>query len=166
MNNDSRPLAVIFDRDGTLASVHNGPQKGAGNGDWAAYNAALPFDAPVPLVVGLLRAIRPGVVRIMVSGRAEGDWPGDRRRRFAMQDWIVKHSLPIDHLFMRCGGDKRLDSVVKDEILHRDILPYFRPVVAVDDRPSIIEVWKRNGIYTISVQNPGTLPSIGQDALV
>lgn len=157
-----RPLAVIFDRDGTLASVHNGPSHGASDSDWGAYNAALPFDRPVPSVVALLNSIRPGVIRIMVSGRAEGDHPGDRRRRFAMQDWIAKHDLPIDFLFMRAGGDRRVDSIVKDEILHRDILPRFNPVLAVDDRPQVLDVWRRNGIATIQVVNPGSLPFLGE----
>lgn len=96
----------------------------------------------------------------MVSGRAEGDWPGDRRRRFAMQDWIVKHNLPIDHLFMRVGGDKRRDSIVKEEILINDILPYYNPVVAVDDREEVCLVWERHQIHVVRVCNPGTLPPI------
>ena len=163
---DTRPLAIIVDRDGTLAATHNGPTRDVprgskeDKGNWAAFNAALPFDAVVPEVVALLRAIRPGVVKIMVSGRAEGDWPGDRRRRFIMQDWIVKHRLPIDDLFMRCGGDQRRDSVVKEEILLRDILPHYRPVVAIDDRPEVCEVWRKYGIYVIQVVNPETLPPI------
>lgn len=78
-----------------------------------------------------------------------------------MLDWIAKHNLPIDHLFMRSGGDKRPDSVVKEEILLRDILPRFNPVVAVDDRPQVLDVWKKFGIHTIAVTNPGTLPLIG-----
>lgn len=159
---DTRPLAIILDRDGTLASVHCGPEKGAKDADWAAFNASIRFDRPVPLVVGLLRAIRPGVIRIMVSGRSEGDHPGDRRRRFAMQDWIVKHQLPIDYLFMRCGGDKRLDSIVKEEILLRDILPRFNPVVAVDDREVICQTWEKYGISVVRVNNPGELPMIGE----
>lgn len=159
---DTRPLAIILDRDGTMASVHNGPKPGSKDADWAAFNASIRFDRPVPLVVGLLRAIRPGVIRIMVSGRAEGDHPGDRRRRFAMNDWLDKNDIEIDHLFMRCGGDKRLDSVVKEEILLRDILPRFNPVVAIDDRPQVLDVWKRFGIATITVVNPGDLPRIGE----
>lgn len=158
---DIRPLAVIFDRDGTLASVHNGPTEDRSNGAWAAYNAALPFDAVVPAVAGLLRAVKPDVIRIMVSGRAEGDWPGDRRRRFAMQDWIAKYQLPIDLLIMRTGGDKRRDSIVKEEILVNEILPYYRPVLAVDDREAVCQVWEKHGIYTIRVKNPGVLPPIG-----
>lgn len=166
MGEDTRPLAVIFDRDGTLAACHNGPSKDFPRGStkdkagWAAFNAALRFDAVVPEIAALLRAIRPGVVRIMVSGRAEGDHPGDRRRRFAMQDWIAKYDLPIDLLIMRTGGDQRRDSVVKEEILVNQILPFYRPVVAIDDRVEVIEVWEKFGIYTIRVKNPATLPPI------
>jgi hypothetical protein len=77
-----------------------------------------------------------------------------------MQDWINKYDLPIDHLFMRSGGDPRKDSVVKEEILINQILPLFRPVVAVDDREEVCQVWERYGIYVIRVVNPGTLPPI------
>lgn len=160
MTKDYRPPAVIFDRDGTLAAVHNAPTEDRSDRAWKEYNASLPFDAPIPEVVGLLRSIRPGVVRIIVSGRAEGDHPGDRRRRFALQDWLFKHSIPYDHLFMRVGGDHRLDSIAKEEILNRDILPRFNPVLAVDDREVVILVWKKYGIYTIKVTDPGILPPI------
>lgn len=157
-----KPLAIILDRDGTLASVHNAPVKGdKSKSSWAAFNAALPFDAPVPEIVALVQSVRPEVVRIVVSGRAEGDWPGDRRRRFAMQDWLHKHQIPYDHLFMRTGGDTRRDSVVKEEILLRDILPNWNPVVAVDDRLEVISVWRKYNIYTVQVTNPGELPPIG-----
>lgn len=99
----------------------------------------------------------------MVSGRAEGDHPGDRRRRFAMLDWIDKYDLPIDLLIMREGRDQRRDSVVKEEILIHQILPFYNPVVAVDDREAVIAVWRKYGIYTIRVKNPGTLPPIGDN---
>ena len=156
----ARIPAVIFDRDGTLASCHARPADRSG-GAWAAFNAALPFDRPIPAVVALLRAVRPGVARIMVSGRAEGDWPGDRRRRFAMGDWIAKHDLPIDELFMRSGGDMRRDSVVKHELLHSLILPRYDVRVAVDDRAEVAHVWRDHGIFTIDVIDSDLLPTLG-----
>jgi hypothetical protein len=127
---------------------------------WAVFNAALRFDAPVPVVVALLRSVRPGVTRIMVSGRAEGDWPGDRRRRFAMQDWLVKHRIPVDLLYMRCGGDTRLDSVVKMEMYERDIAPFYDVRVVVDDRPQVIDAWRTLGLHVAVVRDPGILPPI------
>lgn len=163
---DNRPIATIWDRDGTMAAIHNGPNKDVQRGSledkssWAAFNAALPFDAVVPETAALLRAIRPGVVRIMVSGRAAGDRVGENFRYWQMRQWIDKNNLPIDLLFMRAAGDKRRDSVVKEEILVTRILPFYRPVMAVDDRPEVADVWEKFGIYTIRVKNPGTLPPI------
>lgn len=155
--------AILFDRDGTLASCFKRPTDRS-NSAWAEFNASLCFDAPVPLVAGILRSIRPGVTRIMVSGRAEGDWPGDRRRRFLMQDWIAKNDLPIDELYMRTGGDGRVDSVVKHEILHRDLLPHWDIRYAIDDRQSIVDVWREHGIPTLHVTDPELEPWIARQS--
>lgn len=153
--------AVIFDRDGTLASVAYVAPKDRSDASWAAFNAALPFDAPVPQVAALLRSIRPGVARIMVSGRMEGDWPGDRRRRIAMIDWLVKHELPIDALIMREGGDTRHDSVVKRELYERFIFPKYDVRYVIDDRPQVIDMWRELGFTVLKVTDPNILPRIG-----
>ena len=152
--------AVIFDRDGTLASVAHVAPKDRSQDSWAAFNASLPFDAVVPEVAALLHAVRPGVARIMTSGRAEGDHPGDRRRRFLMQDWIAKNGLPIDLLFMRAGGDQRLDSIVKEEMFRTHIEPHFDVRVVVDDRQQVVDMWRSIGLHVIQVKDPGILPAI------
>jgi hypothetical protein len=169
---------VIVDRDGTAASCfmrhavelrdpdepHWHPLN---RKDWASFNAALPFDAVVPAVVNMLRivrVIRPDVTIIMTSGRSEGDWPGDRRRRFVMQDWIAKHDLPVDLLLMRAGGDQRADSVVKQEILDRDIRPRFNVLLAIDDRPQVVEMWRANGIPVVQVTDPQLDPFLLSEA--
>lgn len=155
-----RMPAVIFDRDGTLASVAYTAPTDRSDSSWRNYNASLPFDAPVPVVAGLLRSIRPGVVRIMTSGRMEGDWDGDKRRRFAMRDWLYKHDLPIDLLFMRRGGDTRRDSIVKREIYERDIAPYFDVRYVVDDRQQVVDEWREMGLPVLQVVDPVILPPI------
>ncbi len=152
--------AVVFDRDGTLASVAHCAPGTNDSGAWRNYNSALRFDAPVPVVAALLRSIRPGITRIMTSGRMEGDWPGDRRRRFAMQDWLVKHDLPIDVLFMRAGGDTRRDSIVKREIYERDIEPFYNVLYVIDDREQVVEEWKAIGLPVLQVCDPDILPPI------
>lgn len=164
----SKPRAIIIDRDGTTASVAYVRPDDKSASSWASFNAALPFDAAVPVVVeGLqfLRLIFPDLVFIMTSGRAEGDHPGDRRRRFLVRDWVVKVNLPIDHLFMREGGDQRRDSIVKLEILDRDISPFFDVIFAIDDRDQVIEAWESRGIPVIAVTDPEINPFIlSQDA--
>lgn len=152
--------AVIFDRDGTLASVDWCKPDDRDGESWRVYNAALPFDAVVPHVAALLRSIRPGVTRIMTSGRAEGDWPGDRRRRFLMQGWLDKHDLPIDLLLMRSGGDMRRDSIVKREMYLDLIEPFYDVRVIVDDRPQVVEMWRSLGLHVIAVTDPVIDPNI------
>lgn len=160
MDTTHRPPCVIVDRDGTTASCFAKPDD-RGQASWAAFNAALPFDAPVPEVIAMLHAAKAdGAVIVMVSGRAEGDHPGDRRRRFALKDWIAKHAIPVDHLFMRSGGDQRRDSIVKEEILLGEILPRWTPILAIDDRPQVIEVWERHGIPVVAVVDPEITPPI------
>jgi hypothetical protein len=157
-----RQQAIIVDRDGTAASCFLRPDDRS-KSSWEAFNAALVFDAPVPGVVDGLRFLRllfPHVAIIMTSGRAEGDYPGDRHRRFRMHDWIAKHALPIDLLLMREGGDTRRDSIVKLEILDRDIAPRFDVLFAIDDRPQVIEAWESRGIPVVAVSDPGIDPFI------
>jgi FMN phosphatase YigB (HAD superfamily) len=158
-----KPPAVIFDRDGTLASVKYCAPTTDNRQDWLNYNSALRFDAPVPIVVGLLRSIRPGVTRIMTSGRMSGNHPGDLRLRFAMQDWLYKHDLPIDLLYMRTGGDHRRDSVVKEEIYRQFIEPHFDVRYVVDDRPQVVELWRSLGLPVLAVTDPDILPPIAKE---
>jgi hypothetical protein len=171
----AKPDAVIFDRDGTLASVayvrpsqiekgrlYTKAERDAIKAEWAQFNAALPFDAPIPAVVEMTKTLADHVVRIVVSGRMEGDYPGDRHRQLQMEDWIVKHHLTVDFLFMREGGDLRPDSVVKEEMYHKYIEPFFNVLYVVDDRPVVISMWKRLGLKVIEVTDPGILPPIGE----
>lgn len=155
--------AVIFDRDGTLASVAYVAPEDRSESSWAHYNAALRFDAPVPVVAGLFRSIRPGVAKIITSGRAEGDYPGDRHRRFAMKDWCSKFDLKPDVLLMREGGDRRRDSIVKTEMYRNEIEPRFDVLFVVDDRPQVVDAWTELGLDVLRVEDPGVSPPIAGD---
>lgn len=128
---------------------------------WASFNAALPLDAVVPAVLNILRAVRilrPDIAILVTSGRAAGDHPGDRRRFFLMRDWLAKFDVPYDRLFMRDGGDQRRDSVVKLEMLDRDILPHYNVLMAIDDRPQVVAAWESRGIPVIAVTDPNIDP--------
>lgn len=157
--------AIITDRDGTLASVAHVAPQDQSNDSWNAYNAAMAFDAVVPSVLGTLewaRRTMPDVTIIMTSGRAGGDFPGDVRRRRQMEDWILKHQLPIDALLMRKGGDQRRDSIVKREMFEQSIEPQFDVLFAIDDRPQVCDLWRDLGIPLLQVTDPGILPPIAQ----
>jgi len=98
----------------------------------------------------------------MTSGRAEGDRHGDRHRKFALQDWLYKHSLPIDLLIMREGGDQRIDSTVKQEMYFEQIEPYFNVLLVVDDRQQVVDMWRDLGLRVLQVKDPDILPPIAR----
>lgn len=160
VSDDPRPPVVIFDRDGTLASVAWVVPQDRDSESWARYNAALPFDAVVPYVASLLRAVPEGVGRFMFSGRAAGDKPGQDFRYWQMRAWIAKHDLPIDRLYQRVAGDQRKDSIVKNEFLAK-VSETHRVILAVDDREQVCsETWDANGIPLVRVVDPRIDPMI------
>ena len=149
-----RQPAIIFDRDGTMASVaFTAPKSGAGDAAWANFNASIRFDAPVPVVVALWHSIRPGVARIMVSGRDGAQAP-------AMRDWMHKNGIFPDAFFHRPAGDRRVDSVVKAQILVEKIMPRWDVRFAVDDRPQVVDMWRAHGIHVMQVTDPRIVPRI------
>ena len=146
------PPCVLFDRDGTLFSV-DGPGE---NSDvtWPEFNARIPFDPPVPLIHALWHAIRPGIARIMVSGR-DGEFAP------RIQDSNAKYNIVPDAFFHRRAGDRRKDSIVKAEILDTLILPRWRVVYVFDDRQQVVDMWRSRGLPVMQVVDPKILPPIG-----
>lgn len=146
-----RPPCVIFDRDGTLFSVY-GPTND-NDQTWENYNARIRFDAPVPVVHGIWHAIRPGVARIVVSGR-------DGAFAHHMRDSFAKHGIVPDAFFHRPAGDKRRDSLVKAQILDECIAPRWDVRCVIDDRPQVVEMWRSRGIHVVTVTDPIIQPPI------
>jgi hypothetical protein len=149
--------AVIFDRDGTLFSV-DGPTDQS-SVTWANYNARIRFDAPVPMIHALWHAIRPGVDRIVVSGR-------DGAFAHAMRDSFAKHGIVPDAFFHRRANDHRRDSIVKEEILDGLILPRWDVRFVVDDRQQVVDMWRSRGIPVLQVTDPKISPPILTRSLV
>lgn len=145
----------MCDRDGTLASVKEVAPIDREPESWRNYNAALPFDAPVPGVVKLLQLLDPYYTIIVVSGRAQGDYQGDTHRYYQMLDWLRKHDIPFFTLKMRKGGDTRRDSIVKREIYDSLVSTGLYDIqLVIDDRPQVIEMWESVGLPVLKVADP------------
>ena len=144
--------AVIVDLDGTLASVewrlHHLQQRPA---DWRAFFAGMGDDAPVPWVVELLRADHGEAARLLVTGR-----PDDYRG--VCEQWLARHEIPYDELHMRRAGDRRPDHVVKGELFEDEIAPRYEVAFVVDDRPPVVDMWRRLGLYVIRPTDPALDP--------
>ena len=64
--------------------------------------------------------------------------------------WLKNNNVIHDALFMRQNDDYREDYAVKKDILEH-VKVYWDVKHAVDDNPSIIELWEENGIETTKI---------------
>lgn len=130
-----KPTCVIVDVDGTLAL-----NTGRSPYDWARVSE----DRPNTMVAEMVRRFifaggEPTVV--VVSGR-------DGSCAEATEAWLAEHLHGWGWYgpLMRSAGDNRPDWLVKAEILNNDILPLWDPVLAIDDRQQVVDMWRSEGI--------------------
>lgn len=136
----------IFDLDGTLCDGdHRQHHLEGERKDWKAYFSELGDDLPVGWVIGHARDAyhSQGRTVLMVSERPD-------TYQHETIAWLKKHDVPYHHLFMRSGGDRRPDTEVKQAIL--DHLPKEKIIHFWDDRPSVIRMWRENGLTVTAVR--------------
>lgn len=135
----TKPTAVIVDIDGTLA--HND-----GHRSFYDYSKVL-GDKPVWAVIDAANGLNTIHHTVVVSGRKA-------ECREDTEEWLIMHGVQYDEFYMREDGDDRADTIVKMEILRDKIAPEFDVIAAIDDRPSVCEMWRNVGITTFQVGDP------------
>lgn len=135
----TKPTAVIVDIDGTLA--HND-----GHRSFYDYSKVLD-DKPVWAVIDATNGLNTIHHTVVVSGRKA-------ECREDTEEWLIMHGVQYDEFYMREDGDDRADTIVKMEILRDKIAPEFEVIAAIDDRPSVCEMWRKVGIPTFQVGDP------------
>ncbi|MFG3497790.1 AAA family ATPase [Streptomyces sp. NPDC047928] len=131
------PSAVMCDIDGTLALRGARGPYDFGRCDEDLVNVS---------VRQALRAFRraDGDVVVLLSGRGE-------EHREKTEEWLRRHEVPYDELWMRAAGDGRRDDVVKAELFDRHVRHRFAVRVSLDDRDRVVAVWRRMGLPTWQV---------------
>lgn len=143
--------AIIFDMDGTLADISHRMHLLDGKKDWDAFHGAMFDDTPVEAIAELARLLAKaasaglGIDAVLVV-TARHD---DPRYVQMTRDWLELHDIPCDRLYMRRDGDTRRDHIVKREILQQILDDGYEPVLAVDDRPEVVAMWREHGIMTL-----------------
>ena len=125
----SLPEAVLCDVDGTLAEHQRSPH------DYAR----LGTDLLIQPIADLVRVLSIEFPIIVVSAR-----PGEYRQ--ATLDWLYRYGVPFRDLLMRAEGDRREDSVVKEELFRTHIEPVYRVKWVLDDRDRVVAMWRRLGL--------------------
>lgn len=152
----SKPNAVIFDMDGTLADVrgirhHIVPPTPKPKGWYKDFHAFHTDSVNCPpnhsVVAHAQRTHLLGTAVLIVTARR-----AMYRPQTAM--WLALNGVPSDRLYMRGDKDGREDYLVKKDILAR-IRTEFHVIHAVDDNPSVIALWQEEGISTTIVEGWG-----------
>jgi phosphoglycolate phosphatase-like HAD superfamily hydrolase len=143
--------AWIFDVDGTLANTdHRKHFLEKRPKDWGGWHSLAHLDEPHADIRELVWA---GAEKfkykiILCSGRSE-----DQRK--LTENWMRRHDIRFDRLYMRRAGDRRDDSIIKLELLELMRADGFDPVLAFDDRDRVVAAWRSVGIRCLQVA-PGS----------
>lgn len=140
---------VLFDIDGTLADIsHRRPILEKDPRAWGAFFAIMGDDTPNKAVVDLYNLIWASKQHecIIVTGR-----PNDYRK--ITEQWFIWNHIPFDRLIMRPKNDNRADHIIKEEMLNTLIAEGKEIAFVVDDRQSVVDMWRRNGLTCFQCDN-------------
>lgn len=132
------PKAIICDLDGTLALLNGRSPYDATNCDQDLLNQ------PVADIVMKFQAT--GHAIVFLSGRE--DKFREPTVRFLQQH--LGETFPYQ-LIMRISGDMRKDSVIKQELLEREIVPHWYVDFVLDDRNQVVDMWRGLGLTCLQV---------------
>lgn len=134
--------SVLFDIDGTLANISSRREilkKDQHN--WKDFFEAMGDDVPNDDVVELYNLVKTSqnYECVIVSGRPE-------KYRELTEQWLAWNKIEFDLLLMRPTDDNRADHIIKEEILDRLLSEGKEVAFVVDDRKSVVDMWRRRGL--------------------
>lgn len=90
-------------------------------------------DQPIQHVIDVVKALkRDGYKIIVMSGR-------DEVCKDITIEWLNRHEVPFDEIFMRPEGSQTKDSKVKHDLFWENVAPYYDIRFALDDRQQVVD---------------------------
>lgn len=136
---------VLFDVDGTLANIdHRRHILEEDPHNWKDFFAVMGDDVPNQEIVDLYKLLWSSdqYECVIVSGRPE-------QYRHLTEQWFIWNNIPFDRLIMRMEKDQRPDHVIKEEIFNALCEEGKTIAFVVDDRQSVVDMWRRNGLLCL-----------------
>lgn len=122
----------IVDIDGTLAERDLSDPHVRGPFDWDRVGEDLPKRDVISIVQTLYDF---GHQIIFMSGRSDVC-------RYLTHIWLLFHVSVPGVLLMRPEGDHRPDTIVKRELYEMHVAPYGPVTAVLDDRNSVVKMWR------------------------
>lgn len=136
--NSSLPKTYICDIDGTVAL----------KGDRDIFDdSKLHLDTEIKEVGHIIRALHKDGFRIVfVSGRQDSC-------KETTTQWLKDNNLWMtdSEIFMRKAKDQRNDSIVKEEIVIKKLVPRFNVIGVLDDRIGVTRNFHKLGMFVLNV---------------
>lgn len=141
----SKPRAVIFDIDGTLADSSHRRDiitdwVNATDEEIEQYASLYHLDTPIAPVVELARTLHTaGFAIVLLTSR-------DCTQYERTAEWMKDHGVPFDELYVRDSiEDRRPSPVYKLEMLNR-IREKYTVEFAIDDERGVARMFRENGV--------------------
>jgi hypothetical protein len=149
-------MDIIFDIDGTLMNIdHRRHFVEGGKKDWGSFERQIKNDVPYSDISQLLVSLFESNNHrfIFCSGRRE------KNRKITVEQITAILSQAINYLpssldivlVMRDDDDRRPDYIVKLDILEQLRAEGYNPELVFDDRTSVVEMWRAQGIRCLQV---------------
>lgn len=137
MFSEELPFCVIFDIDGTLATI----------GDRSPYDGKkCEVDIPNTSIIALSRIIDESPTKVILFSGRNGESIEETKK------WLSDNSVRYDELHMRQEGDIRKDAIIKKEMFDEFIKDKYNVLFIVDDRNQVVEMWREMGLTCLQVQ--------------
>ena len=118
--------------------------------DWGAYFAEVANDVPILPMVRLLERLHDHII-VRISGRPVSN--GATPVGILTEDWLVKHHIPFDRLFLKTRDFHQKSPDFKQSIL--EYLPKDRVAYVFDDDPACLSMYRSEGLYALGVPGSG-----------
>jgi len=136
---------ILFDLDGTLAdNEHRQHFVTNGSKEWDLFFAEQVNDKPNKPIQELFQSLKQVNKNQLFIVTARPD-----NYRTLTSEWLSKYEINPERIIMRKEGDRRSDVVVKREILSNLRVEGIEPLFVIDDRTSVVNMWRKEGIVCL-----------------
>lgn len=136
---EEKDEAIIVDVDGTLAHI-------SGDNPRNPYDASRAMEDALDDAVSIIAAMAysHGYKVIILTGRTAA-------HRQVTEEWLEANGVEYDELYTRADGDKRQDSIVKEELYRTHVEPRYKVKFVLDDRNQVVDMWREIGLKCLQV---------------